>query len=108
MESSMAKMTFGENLKALMEAHRLSVSELAKGLGESPKTVQEWVGSGGRTPRKLEAIRKLADYFECSIHFLLYGEEDPKSALGILMDKTEIHTGLYEITIKKVSTKERR
>ena len=95
--------SFGENLQELMDHHRISVRELAKELEVSPRTVQEWVGSGGRTPRDLVAVRRLAARFGCTIHFLLYGEEEPKIAQGILLEgPVEIHAGVYEITIRKV------
>jgi transcriptional regulator with XRE-family HTH domain len=97
--------TFGENLKILMTKNRVGVAELAKAIGEPAKTVQEWAGIGARTPRKLEKIKKLAEFFGVSTHFLLFGEEDPRSGLGALLNKTEIHTGLYEISIKKISEK---
>ena len=93
--------TFGENLKDLMKRDRVSVAELGKAVGEPTKTIQEWVGRG-RTPRSLDAIPKLAAFFNVSTHFLLCGEEDPRSGIGQLLDKTELHTGLYEISIKKV------
>jgi len=97
--------TFGENLKEMMTKKRVGVTELAKAINEPVKTVQEWVGSGARTPRKLEKIKKVAEFFNVSTHFLLYGEEDPRSGIGILLEKTEIHTGLYEIVIRKVKEK---
>jgi transcriptional regulator with XRE-family HTH domain len=97
--------TFGENLQDLMKKQRLSVQDLARDLGVPDKTVREWVGSGGRTPRNLESIKKLADYFKISTHFILFGEEDPKSSISSILEKTELHSGLYEITIKKVNPK---
>lgn len=101
---SMAK-SFGENLKELMVSRRITQRELSEALDVPVKTVQEWVGSGARTPRNLDSLKKLANYFGCSLHFLLYGEEDPRSSLGAILDKSEIHSGLYEITIKKVVKK---
>lgn len=97
--------SFGENLQELMRKRNLSSKELALALSVPVRTVSEWIGSGGRTPRDLSALKKLADYFRCSIHFLLFGEEDPKNSINALLEKTEIHTGLYEITIKKVNPK---
>lgn len=94
--------TFGEVLKQLMTDKNLSVSQLAKIINCPAKTVQEWLGPHGRIPRDLEVLKKLSDYFRCSIHFLLYGQEDPRSLIGEILEKTEVHTGLYEITIKKV------
>ena len=54
---------------------------------------------------KKELQEKLAEYFDCSVYFLLFGEEDPKSLIGEILEKTEIHTGMYETSIKKVKTK---
>lgn len=100
---SMTK-TFGEVLKQLMSERNLSVSHLAKAINCPPKTVQEWLGPHGRIPRDLDVLKRLAQFFNCSTHSLLFGEEDPRGILGDILEKTEIHTGLYEITIKKVKT----
>jgi len=97
--------TFGENLKLLMQQKNLSASRLAKEIGVSPKTVLEWIGKGGRMPRSAEHILALAKYLSISTHQLLFGEEDPHSILNEILDKTEIHTGTYELTIKKVRIK---
>lgn len=101
----MASKSFGENLEKLMKERRFSVSALAKHLEVPAKTVHEWVGKGGRMPRNPEVLKNIAGILDVSIHFLLYGAEDPKSSLTQLLDKSEIHTGLYEITIKRVSPK---
>ena len=95
--------TFGENLKRLMIEKNLSAPKLAKAINCPPKTVQEWLGPHGRVPRDLDALKKLAEYFECSTHSLLFGEEDPRSPFAEILEKTEIHCGLYEISIKKVN-----
>lgn len=96
---------FGENLKILMESRNLTASKLGRDLGISVKTIHEWLGSGGRTPRNLKAIKKLSQYFEVSTHYLLFGEDDPKDSVIDLLNKTEIHTGIYEISIKKLNTR---
>lgn len=93
---------FGENLKNLMSLRNLTVAKLARDLKIPQKTVYDWCGSGGRTPRDLELIKRLATYLDCSTHALLFGEEDPRSTLSNILDKTEIHTGVYEVTVKKV------
>ena len=97
--------SFGKTLKSLMADRGVSASKVAVAIGVSPKTIHEWLGGDGRVPRNLGAIRKLAEYFQCSTHFILFGEEDPRSILGDILTKTEIHTGLYEITVKRVTKK---
>lgn len=95
--------SFGQTLQALMEERRVTGRELAAAISVPYKTIQEWLGSKARMPRDPEALRRLAEFFECSVHFLLFGEEDPRSLVGEIFEKTEIHTGLYEITIRRVS-----
>lgn len=96
---------FGEVLQQLMKERNLSVSQLSKSINCPGKTIQEWLGPHGRVPRDLEVLKRLAVYFNCSTHQLLFGEEDPRGIIGQILEKTEIHTGLYEISIKKVKTK---
>lgn len=97
----------GENLQHLMKEKHLSVRDLAQGIGVSQRTVNEWIGSGSRTPRSLDQIKKLANFLEVSVHSLLFGEEDPKSFIGEFLEKSELHVGLYEISIKRVSRSEK-
>jgi transcriptional regulator with XRE-family HTH domain len=99
---------FGEILEILMADKRISISTLAKDLKVPSRTVQEWIGKAGRVPRNLESIKKLAEYFDVSVHYLLFGEEDPRSLIDNILEKTAIHTGMYEITIKKVKPKDRK
>lgn len=99
------KQSFGQNIEELMTQKRYTVSTLAKELKVPAKTVHEWVGKNARMPRSPEVIRKLAELLGVSIYFLMFGEEDPRNPLNQFLEKNEIHTGLYEITIKKVNPK---
>jgi transcriptional regulator with XRE-family HTH domain len=58
---------FGDNLKRLMEERKLTGRALAKKLGVPYKTVQEWVGPGGRIPRTPDTLKKLYSLFQSSI-----------------------------------------
>ena len=94
--------SFGQSLQDLMNTRRESAKDLSKVIGVSAKTIQEWIGKGGRMPRKQEHIKALAEHFNVTVHVLLFGEEDPQSLVGELLRKAEVHTGLYEISIRKV------
>ncbi|WP_413944428.1 helix-turn-helix domain-containing protein [Bdellovibrio sp. HCB-162] len=98
------KNIFGNTLKALLGQKRLTAKDLSRDLSIPYRTVQEWIGNDERIPREAETIKALANYFGVSTHYLLFGERDPRGDLAEFLDKTEIHTGLYEITIKKVKT----
>jgi hypothetical protein len=78
--------------------------ELAEAIGQPQKSVQEWV-TNDRLPRDLSVVKKMAEALRCSTHRVLFGEDDAASLLTSVFEKTEIHTGLYEITIKKVNPK---
>ena len=103
---AMGVTTFGENLENLMTERRYTVSGLAKELKLPAKTVHEWIGKGGRMPRNPEVLKKLSKVFGVSVHYILFAEEDPKNSLNSLLESTEIHTGLYEISIKKVNPRQ--
>ena len=99
--------SFGDNLERLMKARGISGRALAKKLGVPSKTFNEWVGSGGRMPRSPEILKQMAALFNVSVHELLFAEPDPNGLIGGLLEKTEIHNGLYEITVRKVKTKDK-
>jgi transcriptional regulator with XRE-family HTH domain len=102
------KRNFGDILHALMKERKISGRSLAKELDVPYKTLQEWLGPGARMPRDPEVLKKVSDYFRVSVHYLLFGVEDQRSLIGEILDKTEIHTGLYEITVKRVGPRNRK
>ncbi len=95
---------FGTRLETLCRDRGIPINELARRISVSSTTVHEWIGKSGRLPRNPDHLKKLSDFFNVSLEFLLFGEEQ-NSSLEAFLQKSEIHTGLYEITIKKVSQK---
>lgn len=95
-------MQIDKTLKLLIKRRGITTAELAGAINTPAKTISDWL-SGGRTPRDLDAVKRCAEYFNTSIHFLLFGEDDPKGSIAAFLEKTEIHTGLYEISIRKVT-----
>lgn len=87
-----------------MKARGLSAAELSRKTEIPKRTISEWLGSAGRIPSKPEYYRKLSTALECSVEKLLFGK-DSTPGLEALLAKTEIHTGLYELTIRKVNKK---
>lgn len=102
------KRNFGDILHGLMKRDRISGRSLAKEIDIPYKTLQEWLGPGARMPRDPDVLKKVSDFFNVSIHYLLFGEEDQRSIIGEILDKTEIHSGLYEITVKRVNSRNRK
>lgn len=98
------KKSFGSNLESLMKSKRVSARDLARDIGVPYKTVQDWTATGSRMPRNPEALKKLADYFECSIEYLLFGEQK-KTAVEDFLQSVVVHSGLYRITLEQVTEK---
>jgi transcriptional regulator with XRE-family HTH domain len=96
-------MEFAKTLKTVLRQKAKTTGELARKINVSPKTINDWLT--GRTPRDLDAVKRCAEYFGVSFHFLLYGEDDRRNVIEEILEKTELHTGLYEISIRKVSPK---
>lgn len=94
-------MEFDKTLKRLIRQRGTTTGELAKKIKVPAKTISDWLT--GRTPRDLDAVKRCADVLGVSVHFLLYGEDDRRNIIDEILEKTEVHTGLYEISIRKVS-----
>lgn len=89
------------NLSVELKKRNLTVSALAK-LANVPKTnIQNWIT--GSNP-DLEQLGKVADALGVSIEELALGKK-PKSPVVEILEKLEIHNGLYEVSIKKVNKK---
>ena len=99
----MVKSKFGTNLESLLRANRVSPRQLAKEIDVPYKTLMDWIAAN-RMPRDPITLKKITNYFNCSLEFLLFGG-DAKPLIQDLLEKTEIHTGLYEISIRKVNPK---
>lgn len=90
-----------KNLKRILEERNMSIAELAKKTGVPKTNIGSWLS--GSSP-KIEQLFKVAQYFGVSIEALAF-DRKKEDTLNELIDKLEVHTGLYEISIKKVTTK---
>jgi NUMOD1 domain len=97
---------FGKNLEKLILTKFKSVAQFSKATGISSKTILGWLGPNGRFPSKPEYIKTMAQALNITVHELMFGHMDSQEPFSALLEKTEIHTGLYEISIKKVTRKD--
>lgn len=93
---------FGMRLENLCEERGIPINQLARRLSISPKTIYEWMGKSGRLPRKPEHLKSLCRFFGVSLEYLLFGEES-SNELKNLVEKIDLHTGVYEISLKRIS-----
>jgi transcriptional regulator with XRE-family HTH domain len=75
-------------LNELMERHKISISRLARETGVPKSSLFEW--TTGRAPRNLGDIRRIAGYFRVSLHFLIFGEQDPYAHLPSVVSVQEL------------------
>ena len=66
---------FANSLKTLLEEQKTDVKTLQKYLGfSSSSSIYKWLN--GQTGIRLDTAVKIADFFNCSLDFLLAGKED--------------------------------
>lgn len=64
-------MDFLNNLEKKMNEKNLNKSQLAKGMGVAPSTVNSWFNRSAENIT-LKTLKKLADFLDCSIDSLVY------------------------------------
>lgn len=67
-------MTFGDKLRNLREKHNLSQTELAKILGVSMRTIQNYEASKG-LPRTTDTVYKICEAFDLPADYLISDKE---------------------------------
>ena len=68
-------MKISKVLPELLARNGVSLSHLAKETGVPKSSLFDW--TTGRVPRNLNDVKKISSYFEVSLHYLLFGQEDP-------------------------------
>ena len=68
-------MTFGEKFKAEREKRNLTQQEVADGLGINRRMITRYE-HGLSFPRSRDAYKKIADYFEVDVNYLLTEDEE--------------------------------
>jgi len=68
---------FKDIFVAILQVRGLTAYRVAKDTGIPLAIVYEWA-SGKREPAKLDYLKKLADYLDCSVDYLLGRTEEPE------------------------------
>lgn len=68
-------MNFIANLEKKMQEKNLNRSQLARGMGVAPSTVNSWFNRSAENIT-LKTLKKLATFLDCSIDSLVYGESE--------------------------------
>lgn len=86
-------------LKKLLHEHDLTAAQLARATKIPPQTINNWLS--GQEPRGLGQLKAVADYFEISVDYLVYGTHSPKSE-PIKEYEDEINAGTFEVVLRRV------
>ncbi len=101
----MISMKLKENLKALMEANGITLTELSKRTNVPKQTIHNWLC--GTEPKSLNQIRAIATFFKLSIEELCYGDEKKKTQKKhepnpIEEHEDEIRAGVFEVVLRRI------
>lgn len=86
---------FPERLKELRENKNLLSKDFAAIMNVEPATITNWE-KGNRFPKD-DVLVKIADYFDCSIDYLLGRTDDPSAKIY----SGKLHNEIVEIEIDK-------
>ncbi len=74
LEKCMKKVKLHSILKKFIQDKKVSAREVSRSCGIPQSTITNFLS--GRGPHRPEQVLKLANYFGCSMEFLLFGEDD--------------------------------
>ena len=91
------------NLKYLIKARSLNILKLSRETKLAKSTIADWCS--GISPKNIEHIKILADYFKLSVDQLVF-EKDPSNFTKAEQSKKEtlelIPFGKYDVYLKKI------
>lgn len=86
-------------LKSLMHEKEITAAQLARATKIAPQTINNWLS--GQEPRSLSQLKTVADHFEVSVDYLVYGNEEKKKG-SMKQFEDEINAGIFEVVLRKV------
>jgi len=93
---------FATNLNKILKEKGLTKKALSDATGIPQSTISEWCG--GRGPTLSEPVIKLAQYLGVTLEFLVTGKNIEEQLLNDIINEntfTQIHRGVYRITVEK-------
>lgn len=87
-------------LRELLEKERISITKLAKETDVPIQTIHGWLV--GKNPSNANHLRKVAQFFKVTIHYLLFGEDDPFEKTLTTAELKQIFSGDIRVTIHKL------
>lgn len=101
----MKKVKLHTVLKKFIQDKRVSAREVSRSCGIPQSTITNFLS--GRGPHKPEQILKLANYFGCSLEFLLFGEDSRPPTLDEILTEN-IFDGWVRIKVERAVPHKRK
>ena len=101
----MKKVKLHTILKKLIQDKKVSAREVSRSCGIPQSTITNFLS--GRGPHRPEQVLKLANYFGCSMEFLLFGEDDRPPTLDEVMTQG-LFEGWLKVKIEKAVPNKRK
>ncbi len=99
MSKLMGKLIISKVFENLLKKNKVSLRAVSKGTKVPVSSLSEWK-KNNRNPNA-EHVARVADFFGCSVHYLLFGDEDPSEPMQKIL-KEEFFKGTFEVTLKRV------
>ncbi len=97
-------MKLSTTLNSLCKKRRMTLSELSRRCGVPKQTLHNW--TLGRRSVNPDQLRKVSQVLEVSVHFLLYGEQDPFEVPNEEIIK-EIFSGDVRVTLHRIERRKK-
>lgn len=93
-------MKLSKQLKLLLQRSDLTVAQLARATGVSPKTIYNWLEE--QKPRDISAVKRVADRFGVTLDYICYGIDEQGMRTEFDQYRDEINAGIFEVVLRKV------
>lgn len=93
--SSNQAMCFMFVLKRLLEKKEMRQSDLANAVGLPQSTFHDWVN--GRSPRDLGFVKKIADFFNVTFEYMIFGTKTDQEKMGAYIRKLEFENAMLKL-----------
>ena len=98
------RMVLKEQLKKLLTAEGITLSELSRRSGVPKSSLSDWMS--GRSPKNLKQVKSVANCFDVSLDSLCFGEQNLKTVektvdLNSILNDGWV-TGLFEVKLRRI------
>jgi len=97
--SDIQAVTFRFVLNRLLRKKEIKQSELANAIGLPQSTFHDWVN--GRRPRELTFVKKIADFFNVSFEYMIFGTKTDQEKMEAYVRKLEFENAMLKLEQQK-------